>query len=76
MVSSFDRVGIGKRLYQDEQISEGRLQMKLGSLLYHDIIQRIYGNEKPQILKIGGVSVKDALWLSPHFSSWEYVFLS
>lgn len=76
MMSSFDRVGIGKRLYQDEQISEGSLQMKLGSLPYHDIIQRIYGNTKPQILKMGGVSVKDALRLSPHFYSWEYVFLS
>lgn len=76
MMPSFDRVGIGKRLYQDEQISEGSLQLKLGSLPYHDIIQRIYGNTKTQILKRGGVSVKDALWLFPHFYSWEYIFLS
>lgn len=45
--------------------------MKLGSLPYHDIIQRIYGNAKPQILKMGGVSVKDALGLSPHVYSWN-----
>lgn len=73
---SFDRVGIGKRLYQDEQISDGSLQLKLGSLPYHDIIQRIYGDAKPQILRRGALSVKDALWLFPHFYSWEYIFLS
>lgn len=57
-------------------MSEGILQMKLGSLSYHDIIQGIYGNKNPWIFKLGGAGTKDALGLFPHFYSWECVFLS